>query len=446
MRGADALVQPEQPEPGQLVGRVDEDPGRGEEVLDVGGVGEPQPAELHVRDLPRAQLDLQHVAVMRGANQHRLVAQRGAVLVRLEHPGADLPRLGGLVVAADEQRGHPLAAVAGQRQVQARRGRPDAVGQVQDALPGPVVAVQPDDIQPGIVGGELPQVGRIGAAEAVDGLRVVAHAGQLLPIRLQQPDDAGLDGVDVLVLVHQDRVEHAAQHRAGRRVGQRRLPQQQQVVEVQQVPGPLARRVGAEQRGQLRGERLAPREAGRHHLADRPPGVDAAGVDVRARRRPRCPLSGAVETMVRPQHVQQVGGVALVQDGELRRQRERLRVLPDDLVRDGVEGPAADSPGRALEPRPGPGEHVAGGAAGEGQQQDPAGRHPLAAVQPRRPSDQRPSLPGARPGQHQERTALLRDRPLLLLVQPVEHRALIEHAYEHNQADHRRPVRRAGRV
>ena len=56
-----------------------------------------------------------------------------------------------------------------------------------------------------------------------------------LPSGLQQPHDVGLDGVDVLVLVHQDRVEHAAQHRAGRRVGQRRLPQQQQVVEVQQV-------------------------------------------------------------------------------------------------------------------------------------------------------------------------------------------------------------------
>jgi len=216
--------------------------------------------------------------------------------------------------------------------------------------------------------------------------------------------------------------------------------------------GPLARRVGAEQRGQLRGERLAPREAGRHHLADRPPGIDAAGVDIRARRRPRRALSGAVKTMVRPQHVQQVGGVALVQDGELRRQRERLRVLPDDLVRDGVEGPAADPAGplnplrRAVEPRRGPGEHVAGGAAGEGQQQDPAGRHPLAAVQPRRPRDQRPGLPGARPGQHQQRTAVLRGRPPLLLVESVKHRVLIEHALEHNQADRHRSVRRAGYV
>ena len=123
-----------------------------------------------------------------GADQHRLVAQRGAVLVRLEHPGADLPRLGGLVVAADQQRRRPRlprAAVAGQRQVEAGRGRADEVGQVEDALPGPVVAVQPHDIEPGVVGGELPQVRRVGAAEPVDGLRVVAHAGQLLPVRLQ---------------------------------------------------------------------------------------------------------------------------------------------------------------------------------------------------------------------------------------------------------------------
>ena len=111
MRRADALVQPQQPEPGHVVGGVGQDPGGGEEVLDVSGVSEPQPAELHVRDLARAAVDLQDVAMVRGADQHRLVAQRSAVLVRVEHPGADLPGLGRLVVAADQQRRHPGAAV-----------------------------------------------------------------------------------------------------------------------------------------------------------------------------------------------------------------------------------------------------------------------------------------------------------------------------------------------
>ena len=36
--------------------------------------------------------------------------------------------------------------------------------------------------------------------------------------------------------------------------------------------------------------------------------------------------------------------------------------------------------------------------------------------------------------------------PPLLLVESVQHRALIEHASEHNQADRHRPVRRAGHV
>ena len=70
--------------------------------------------------------------MVRGADQHRLVPQRGAVLMRVEHPGADLPGLGRLVVAADQQRRHSRAPIPGQRQVQAGRGRADEVGQVED--------------------------------------------------------------------------------------------------------------------------------------------------------------------------------------------------------------------------------------------------------------------------------------------------------------------------
>ena len=272
----------------------------------------------------------------------------------------------------------PRAAVPGQRQIQAGRGRADEVGQVEDALPGPVVAVQPDDVQPGVVGDQLPQVRRVGAAEPVDGLRVVAHAGQLLPVRLQQPHDAGLDRVDVLVLVDQDRVEHAAQHRPGHRVGQRRLPQQQQVIEVQQVPGPLARGVGPEQPGQLPGERRTPRETGGHHLADRPPGVHAPGVDIRARRRPRRPLRREPGS-ARPWSGRSTSrmstvspGSKMVNCGGSENDSACCRMIlcamawnvPPQIRSDR----AAARPGRRA------GEHVAGRAAGERQQQDPAGR------------------------------------------------------------------------
>ena len=235
MSRPDTVVQAEQPEPRDIVGRVGDHAQRREEVADVGGLGEPQAAVLDERDAAGRELDLEHVTVVRGAHEHGLVAQVGAGLVGLEHAGADLARLGGLVVAADERGGQAGVPAGGQREFQAGRLRPDGVSQGQHRLPGPVVPGQPEHGQAGNVGAQPPQVPRIGAAEAVDRLCVVAHAGQPRAVGLEQPDDVGLHGVDVLVLVDQDRVEHAAQRRARRVVGQRGAPEQQQVVEVDQL-------------------------------------------------------------------------------------------------------------------------------------------------------------------------------------------------------------------
>ncbi len=214
------------------------------------------------------------------------------------------------------------------------------------------------------------------------------------------------------------------------------------------MAGALAGGIGAEQVGQLPGERGAPRETGRDYLADRPPGVHAPGVDLRARRRPRCALPGIPQAVVRAQHVQDVRGIGRVEDGELRRQRERLRVLTDDLVGDGVERPAADplGPGdRTVPAGRGAGEHVAGRAAGERQQQDPASLHTLAAAQPGRPRDQRPRFAGTRPGQHQQRATLVCHRAPLLLVQPAQNVTFVEHGYEHNQIRRHKPYAAPGR-
>ena len=52
--------------------------------------------------------------------------------------------------------------VAGQHQLQAGRGRWDEVGQVEHALRGLVVAVEADDIEPGVCVGELAQVRGVG--------------------------------------------------------------------------------------------------------------------------------------------------------------------------------------------------------------------------------------------------------------------------------------------
>ncbi len=80
-------------------------------------------------------------------------------------------------------------------------------------------------------------------------------------------DDVRLHRVHVLVLVDQHRVEQPAQRRPGGRVGQRRPPQQQQVIEVDQAVRPLVRPVGPEQAAELGRELRAPRVAGRDDLA-----------------------------------------------------------------------------------------------------------------------------------------------------------------------------------
>src|SRR5215470_9554881 len=68
--------------------------------------------------------------------------------------------------------------------------------------------------------------------------------------------------------------------RAGSRISQRRPPQQQQVVEVDQAVGSLMDPVGAEQAGELTGEVTAPGKAARHDVSDGGLSVHAAGVDV----------------------------------------------------------------------------------------------------------------------------------------------------------------------
>jgi hypothetical protein len=281
---------------------------------------------------------------------------------------------------------------------------------------------------------------RVGAAEPVHRLGVVAHAGQPVPLRPQQPHDLCLHRVDVLALVHQDSVEQAAQGRPGGGIGQRRLPQQQQVVEIDQRVRALAGHVGAEQPGQLLPVLAAPGEAGRDHLPDRELGVHAPAVDVGADRGARCPPVGAGQAVVGAQRVQHVRDVGGVDDAERGRQRERLGVRPDDPVRHRVKRPPADPPARGgRRHRRDPGQHVVGGAAGERQQQDPAGLDAL-GPEPRGACDQRAGLAGSRPGQHQQRPARVRRGPALGVVELVEHAGRFEHGHERSEPGLFRPV------
>ena len=60
-----------------------------ERVFHVGRLEELEAAELDERDVAAEQLDLEHVGVVRGAEEHRLVLERCAALSRREHGAAD---------------------------------------------------------------------------------------------------------------------------------------------------------------------------------------------------------------------------------------------------------------------------------------------------------------------------------------------------------------------
>ena len=70
---ADARQQLQHAEAGDAVARVLGEAQHREHVLDVRGVEELQAAELHERDVAPRQLDLERAAVVRGAEQHRLL-------------------------------------------------------------------------------------------------------------------------------------------------------------------------------------------------------------------------------------------------------------------------------------------------------------------------------------------------------------------------------------
>ena len=56
-----------------------------QQVLDVRGFEKLEPAVLHERDVAAHELELEHVAVMRAAEQHGLALSATPLLARLEH-------------------------------------------------------------------------------------------------------------------------------------------------------------------------------------------------------------------------------------------------------------------------------------------------------------------------------------------------------------------------
>ena len=149
VRRAHALHELQHAERGQLVVRVVGPAQHREQILDVRGLEELEPAVLHERNLALRQLDFEHVAVRAGAEQHGLAPQRDARFARRQHARADELGLGRQVVDRHQLGTRTLAAHRQQvLAVLARRIRHQRVGGVENALAGAEVLRQRDRSPP----------------------------------------------------------------------------------------------------------------------------------------------------------------------------------------------------------------------------------------------------------------------------------------------------------
>ena len=121
------------------------------------------------------------------AHNHRLLA---VALCRLQ-----LQLLAVLVLAVDVLR--YLAFVLAD----------EAVGGLDDELCGAVVLLQLEELGVGVGLAEVKDIVDVGAAEAVDALGIVAHHADALALAGEQPDDALLGEVRVLILVDEHILE-----------------------------------------------------------------------------------------------------------------------------------------------------------------------------------------------------------------------------------------------
>ena len=93
----DAGQELQHAESGDAVARILDEAQQRQQILDVRGVEELQAAELDEGDVAAGQFQLQRSAMVRGAEQDRLLLQRGPAFAVLQHALDDVARLVGLV-------------------------------------------------------------------------------------------------------------------------------------------------------------------------------------------------------------------------------------------------------------------------------------------------------------------------------------------------------------
>ncbi len=141
-------------------------------------------------------------------------------------------------------------------------------------------------------------------------------ADEVLAFGAEHLQDLGLEPVGVLILVHQHAVEALPHGAGGSGIGQHAMPEEQQVVVVEDALVALVIHIGGEQTAQVFDLVPAPGEVGLHRLLDGLARVDAATVDVHAGALEREAAIVLREAQLGAEHAHEVFGVAPVEDGE----------------------------------------------------------------------------------------------------------------------------------
>jgi heavy metal translocating P-type ATPase/RND family efflux transporter MFP subunit len=375
---ADAGQDLQNAKAGDAIARILREAQQSEKILHVGAVEEFQPAEFDERNVAAGELQLQHGAVMRGAEQRRLLLQRHAGFARLQHALGDETRLIAFVAHGHELR--PLRGTAlGPEVLGVALGgeRDDGVGRGEDRLGRAIIAVERDDLRRRREAlRKLENVAHSGGAEGVDGLRIVADDGEPLALGLQGEQDGGLEAIGVLIFVDENMIEAAADLLGERVVLHHLRPIEQEIIVIEHILRLLRLDIGGEQSAQLVMPARAPGEGAEQRLLERDFGVHGAGVDRKARALGGKAALGLGESELVADEIHQIGGVFAIMNGE------------GGIEPDGA-GIFAQKPRADRVKRAGPGEYIAaargaqrlgadaldaarhlgGGAAGEGHQQ-----------------------------------------------------------------------------
>ena len=369
---ADLRQQAEQARQRDLVERVVHEAQVREDVLHVREVEELMAAGDDERHAHGVEFHLQFKRLVVRAVEHVHVLERVAFMVQLHELADHELRLLGSV--ADGEDGGLRAALAHGLEAtveafDARTVAEDLVGEGQDLRGRTVVGVDRVDQRARVALGEGDDVLPVGAAPGVDALGVVAD-GHDLVLAGEQVDDAALQAVGILELVHQDVLEAlAVVGERGRVVLEHVQPQAQQVIEVAQVALLLRRGVGRAELHQLLRATFHPVEAfGEDVLqgAERIAGV-RIGVEDDGRLGVRLVLDeGAVDRL--HDLGEKLLRFLLVEDGEVRRARSHGRVAAQDALADGVEGAAPELAARDAREVLDALEHLLGRLVGERQQ------------------------------------------------------------------------------